>query len=89
MNRLVPKTSRSGLIPLLNGMQNSKANSVRFSSVFYTLKDQNAILFEYIEVYYKRIRRDCMNNWLSPEALEQQYFKSLEGTTGHDYFQIK
>lgn len=66
-------------------MQNQKANPVRFSSVFYTLKDQN-ILFEYSEVYYKQIRRNFMNNWLSPEAFEQQYFNNLEELAAHDHF---
>jgi len=53
--------------------------------VFYTRKDQNAVLFEYIEVYYNRIRRHSVNNWLSPEAFEQKYFKNLEGSTVHDH----
>lgn len=53
-------------------------------SVFFTRKDENSVLFEYIEVYYNRIRRHSANDWLSPEAFEQKYFKNLEGSTFHD-----
>lgn len=48
-------------------------------SVFSTRKEANSVLFEYIEVYYNRIRRHSANGWLSPEVFEQKYFKSLEG----------
>ena len=50
-------------------------------SVFTTRKEANAVLFEYIEIYYNRIRRHSANGWLSPEAFEQNYFKNLEGLT--------
>ncbi len=53
-------------------------------SVFSTRKEANSVLFEYIEVYYNRIRRHSANGWLSPEAFEQKYFKNLEGSTVHD-----
>ena len=53
-------------------------------SVFATRKEANAVLFEYIEVYYNRIRRHSANGWLSPEAFEHKYFKNLEGYAVHD-----
>ncbi len=53
-------------------------------SVFSTRKEANSVLFEYIEVYYNRLRRHSANGWLSPEAFEQKYFKSLEGNTVHN-----
>ncbi|RZG77046.1 IS3 family transposase [Acinetobacter sp. WCHAc060033] len=53
-------------------------------SVFATRKEANAVLFEYIEVYYNRIRRHSANGWLSPEAFEHKYFKNLEGYVVHD-----
>ena len=49
-------------------------------SLFATRKEVNSVLFEYIEIYYNRIRRHSANGWLSPEAFEQKYFKNLEGT---------
>ncbi|MDQ1210052.1 transposase InsO family protein [Acinetobacter baylyi] len=49
-------------------------------NVFTTRKEANAILFEYIEVYYNRIRRHSANDWLSPEAIELKYFYNLEGS---------
>jgi hypothetical protein len=53
--------------------------------VFINRKEANAVLFEYIEVYYNRIRRHSANGWLSPEAFEQKYFKSLEeGSVVHN-----
>lgn len=53
-------------------------------SVFATRKEANAVLFEYIEVNYNRIRRHSANGWLSPEAFEHKYFKNLEGYAVHD-----
>jgi putative transposase len=53
-------------------------------SVFATRKEANAVLFDYIEIYYNRIRRHSANVWLSPEAFEQKYFKNLEGFVVHD-----
>ncbi len=53
-------------------------------SVFSTRKEANSVLFEYIEVYYNRVRRHSANGWLSPEAFEQKYFKNLEGNAVHN-----
>ena len=53
-------------------------------SVFATRKEANAVLFDYIEIYYNRVRRHSANGWLSPEAFEQKYFKNLEGFVVHD-----
>ncbi|MDI6622840.1 IS3 family transposase, partial [Acinetobacter junii] len=53
-------------------------------SVFTTRKEANAVLFEYIEIYYNRMRRHSANGWLSPEAFEQKYFKNLEGSIVHN-----
>ncbi len=53
-------------------------------SVFSTRKETNSVLFEYIEVYYNRIRKDSANGRLSPKAFEQKYFKNLKGSTVHD-----
>ncbi|MGN0936299.1 IS3 family transposase [Acinetobacter amyesii] len=48
------------------------------------LWEANAVLFEYIEIYYNRIRRHSAIGRLSPEAFEQKYFKNLEGAIVHD-----
>lgn len=53
-------------------------------SVFVTRKEANAVLFDYIENYYNRVRRHSANGWLSPEAFKQKYFKILEGFIVHD-----
>lgn len=53
-------------------------------SVFATRKEANAVLFDYIEIYYNRVRRHSANGWLSPEAFEQKYFKNLEGSVVHN-----
>ncbi len=53
-------------------------------SVLTTRKETNSVLFEYIEIYYNRIRRHSANGWLSPEAFEQKYFKNLEGSAVHN-----
>ena len=42
-------------------------------SVFATRKEANAVLFDYIEIYYNRIRIHSANGWLSPEAFEQNF----------------
>ena len=36
--------------------------------------------FEYIEAYYKRIRRHSTVDWLSPLTFENLYYQSLEGS---------
>ncbi len=51
---------------------------------FITRKLANAVLIEYIEVYYNRIRRHSANGWLSPEAFEQEYLKNLKGLLVHN-----
>ena len=38
-------------------------------------------LFEYLEVYYNRIRRHSANGWLSPIQFEQRYYVALEEQT--------
>ena len=55
-----------------------------YMTVYFLKKEANSVLFEYIEVYYNRLRRHSANGWLSPEAFEQKYFKSLEGNTVHN-----
>ena len=53
-------------------------------SNFATRQEANAALFEYIEIYYNRIRRHSANGWLSPEAFEQKYFRASEGSPIHN-----
>lgn len=36
----------------------------------------NKALFEYIEIYYNRIRRHSANGWISPEQYEKQYYQN-------------
>ena len=57
-----------------------KGNVVH-ASVFTTRKKAKAVLFEYIEIYYNRVRRHSTNGWLSPDVFEQKYFKNLEELT--------
>lgn len=52
-------------------------------SSFSSRKQVKTSLFEYIEVYYNRIRRHSANGWLSPEIFEQKYFKCLEANSVH------
>ena len=74
-------------------MENAMAESffhtlkghVVHGSVFATRREANAILFDYIEIYYNRVvRRHSANGWLSLEIFEQKHFKNLEGSTVHD-----
>ncbi|WP_081296993.1 IS3 family transposase [Gilliamella apicola] len=39
-----------------------------------TKKLANKALFDYIKIYYNRIRRHSANGWVSPEQYEQQYY---------------
>ncbi len=41
------------------------------------------VIFEYIEVYYSRIRRHATNGWLSPAAFERLHYQSLEDSTAY------
>ena len=46
--------------------------------------ERQCCLFDYIEIYYNRVRRHSANGWLSSEAFEQKHFKSLEEPTVHN-----
>ena len=35
-------------------------------------------IFEFIEVYYNRVRRHSANNWVTPVEFERLYYESLE-----------
>ena len=43
---------------------------------YKTRKLANKALFEYIEIYYNRIRRHSANGRVSPEQYEQQYYQN-------------
>lgn len=44
---------------------------------YYKTREQaNKALFEYIEIYYNRVRRHSTNGWISPEQYEQQYYQT-------------
>lgn len=60
--------------------QELKAHMIH-GSVFASRKETNAVSFDYIEIYYNRVRRHSANDWSSPEASEQKYFKSLAEPT--------
>lgn len=52
----------------------------------YTLKTRNDMtqhIFEYIEIYYNRVRRHSANNWLSPVAFERLHNQASEGRAVH------
>jgi len=48
---------------------------------FATHRQARQVIFEYIEVYYNRIRRHSTNGWLSPAAFERLHYQSLEDST--------
>ncbi|MCU4314438.1 IS3 family transposase [Acinetobacter bereziniae] len=48
------------------------------NSNFATHQEANLVLFEYIEVYYNRMRRHSANDWLSLAAFEQKNFIAIE-----------
>ncbi|SSR40381.1 IS1236 transposase protein 2 [Acinetobacter baumannii] len=52
--------------------------------IYKTREMARADMFDYIEMFYNRVRRHSANGWLSPEAFEQKYFKNLEGFVVHD-----
>ncbi|WP_392564200.1 IS3 family transposase [Orbus wheelerorum] len=41
---------------------------------YKTREDANKALFEYIEIYYNRVRRHSTNGWISPQQYENQYY---------------
>lgn len=41
--------------------------NVVYTRVCFARKEENLILFEYIEVYYNRIKKHSANGWLSLE----------------------
>lgn len=43
---------------------------------YKTRKQASKALFEYIEIYYNRIRRHSANGWVSPQQYQQQYYQN-------------
>lgn len=77
---------RYGLKQSMSRAGNCWDNAVA-ESFFHTLKTHiihdcyyntrelaNKALFEYIEIYYNRVRRHSTNGWISPEQYEKQYY---------------
>lgn len=38
-------------------------------------------IFEFIEIYYNRVRRHSANGWITPVAFERLYYQNLERLT--------
>lgn len=85
-NQLVQSMSRKG-----NCWDNAVAESF-----FATLKKQGLYghalktrvqmhqhVFEFIEIYYNRVRRHSENNWITPVEFERLYYQSLERVVVH------
>jgi Transposase and inactivated derivatives len=43
---------------------------------YQTRELANKVLFEYIEIYYNRLRRHSANGWISPQQYERQYYQN-------------
>ena len=85
-NQLVQSMSRKG-----NCWDNAVAESF-----FATLKKQGVYghalktrdqmhqhVFEFIEIYYNRVRRHSENNWITPVEFERLYYQNLERLVVH------
>ncbi len=44
---------------------------------YKTLEELNRDIYWYIEIYYNRVRKHSANNWLTPEQMESNYYKSI------------
>ncbi|MGE0189925.1 MAG: IS3 family transposase [Steroidobacteraceae bacterium] len=52
----------------------------------YPLTTREAMIshvFEYLEIYYNRVRRHSANNWLSPVDFERLYHQNSEERAVH------
>ena len=55
-------------------------------SFFATLKTRNQMrqrVFEFIEIYYNRVRRHSANGWLTPVEFEKHHHQVLERVAVH------
>ena len=70
-----------------NAVAESFFASLKKQSVYgYALTSRDKMrqqIFEYIEVYYNRVRRHSANGWVSPVQFERLYRQTLEGLTVH------
>ena len=70
-----------------NAVAESFFASLKKQSVYgYSLKTRDAIrshIFEYIEIYYNRVRRHSTNGWLSPVDFERLHHKTIEEQAVH------
>lgn len=44
---------------------------------YKTIEELNRDIYWYIEIYYNRVRKHSANNWLTPEQMESNYYKSV------------
>lgn len=44
---------------------------------YRSMEELNRDIYWYIEIYYNRVRKHSANNWLTPEQMESNYYKSL------------
>ena len=52
---------------------NTLKGHVIHGSAFASRKEVNAVLFDYIEIYYNRVKRHSANGWLTLEAFKQKH----------------
>lgn len=49
---------------------------------FLTRQAAQQPIFEYIECYYNRVRKDSTNGWVSLVFFEKAYYQIIEGIAG-------
>jgi putative transposase len=85
-NKLTRSQSRKGNC-WDNAVAESFFASLKKQSVYgYALTNRDQMrqrIFEYIEVYYNRVRRHSANGWLSPSQFERLHYQTLEGLAVH------
>lgn len=89
INQAIQSMSRRGNCwdnAVTEGFFHTLKGHIIHGSNFATRKEANNVaLFEYIKIYYNRMRRHSANGWLSPITFEQKYFSALEGSTVHNF----
>ena len=81
-NKLTQSMSRKGNAVVESFFATMKKGVVH-GEYFATHRHARQVIFEYIEVYYNRIRRHSTNGWLSPAAFERLHYQSLEDSTAY------
>lgn len=60
-----------------NAVVESFFHTLNHHRSYRTMEELNRDIYWYIEIYYNRVRKHSANNWLTPDQMEGNYYKTI------------